>query len=146
MFHYVDIVLPLMLTVIYILCSYEKEEMEEFVLHLLVLSHVFVVPVLKQICVQQLEQGFLTTENVVDIFQLALLCDAPRLSLICHRMILKTLQEISTTEGWKVMKQSHPVLEQVLMESVIDEDNVRDLLFSPFWFSISGNLCLKLLM
>ncbi|KAJ9177364.1 hypothetical protein P3X46_012591 [Hevea brasiliensis] len=98
----------------------EKEEMEEFVLHLLVLSHVFVVPDLKKICVHKLEQGFLTTESVVDIFQLALLCDAPRLSLICHRMILTNFQEISTTQGWQAMKQSHPVLEKELLESMVD--------------------------
>ncbi|OAY33639.1 BTB/POZ and TAZ domain-containing protein 4 [Manihot esculenta] len=99
---------------------YEKEEMEEFVLHLLVLSHVFVVPELKKICENKLEQSFLTTENVVDIFQLALLCDAPRLSLICHRMIVTNFQEISTTEGWKAMKQSHPVLEKELLDSMVD--------------------------
>ncbi|XP_015578516.2 BTB/POZ and TAZ domain-containing protein 4 [Ricinus communis] len=101
---------------------YEKEEMVEFVLHLLVLSHVFVVPDLKKICVQKLVQGFLTTENVVDIFQLALLCDAPRLSLVCHRMIVRNFQEISITEGWKAMRQSHPVLEKELLDSMVDED------------------------
>ncbi|KAJ9170576.1 hypothetical protein P3X46_018674 [Hevea brasiliensis] len=102
---------------------YEKEEMEEFVLHLLVLSHVFVVPELKKICAHKLEQSFLTTENVVDIFQLALLCDAPRLSLICHRMIVSNFQEISTTEGWKAMQQSHPVLEKELLDSMVDVEN-----------------------
>eukprot|EP00257_Ricinus_communis_P019505 XP_015578516.1 BTB/POZ and TAZ domain-containing protein 4 [Ricinus communis] len=96
--------------------------MVEFVLHLLVLSHVFVVPDLKKICVQKLVQGFLTTENVVDIFQLALLCDAPRLSLVCHRMIVRNFQEISITEGWKAMRQSHPVLEKELLDSMVDED------------------------
>lgn len=112
---------------IYLRClrSYEKEEMEEFVLHLLVLSHVFVVPELKKICENKLEQSFLTTENVVDIFQLALLCDAPRLSLICHRMIVTNFQEISTTEGWKAMKQSHPVLEKELLDSMVDLETVR---------------------
>lgn len=111
---------------IYLRClrSYEKEEMEEFVLHLLVLSHVFVVPELKKICENKLEQSFLTTENVVDIFQLALLCDAPRLSLICHRMIVTNFQEISTTEGWKAMKQSHPVLEKELLDSMVDVETV----------------------
>lgn len=104
---------------------YEKEEMEDYVVHLLVLSHVFVVPALKQICIQQLEHGFLTSENAVDIFQLALLCDAPRLSLICHRMILKNFQEISITEGWKVMKKSHPSLEKELLESLDDEENMQ---------------------
>ncbi|CAI0405561.1 unnamed protein product [Linum tenue] len=102
---------------------YEKEEMEEFVVHLLVLSHVFVVPELKQICIESLERGFLTTENVVDILQLALLCDAPRLSLFCHRMIIKGFREISGTEGWRAMKQSHPVLEKELLESMVEEDN-----------------------
>ncbi|CAN0863736.1 BTB/POZ and TAZ domain-containing protein 4 [Linum grandiflorum] len=102
---------------------YEKEEMEEFVLHLLVLSHVFVVPELKRICIQRVEQGYLTTENVVDILQLALLCDAPRLSLICHRMIIKEFKEISCTEGWLAMKQSHPVLEKELLESILEADN-----------------------
>lgn len=102
---------------------YEKEEMEELVLHLLVLSHVFVVPELKKICVQKLVQGFLTAENVVDILQLALLCDAPRLSFICHRMIVTDFQEISTSEGWKAMRQSHPQLEKQLVDSILDEEN-----------------------
>ncbi|KAJ4826682.1 BTB/POZ and TAZ domain-containing protein 4 [Turnera subulata] len=104
---------------------YEEEEMKEFVLHLLVLSHVFVVPELKRTCVEQIERGFLNTENLVDVFQLALLCDAPRLSLICHRMILKNFQVVSTTEGWQVMKKSHPALERELLESVIDADNMQ---------------------
>ncbi|GAV80898.1 BTB domain-containing protein/zf-TAZ domain-containing protein [Cephalotus follicularis] len=101
----------------------KKEEMEEHVLHLLVLSHVYVVPQLKRICEWQLEQCWLTTENVVDVFQLALLCDAPRLSLICHRIILRDFKAVSATEAWKVMKQSHPVLERELLESVIDKNN-----------------------
>ncbi|KDP32068.1 hypothetical protein JCGZ_12529 [Jatropha curcas] len=103
--------------------SYEKEEMEESVLHLLVLSHVFVIPELKKICVQRLEQGFLTFENVVDVFQLSLLCDAPRLSLVCHRMILINFEEISRTEGWRAMKRSHPLLEKEILESMVDEQN-----------------------
>lgn len=107
---------------LYSSCS-EKADMEDYVLHLLVLSHVFVVPQLKRECERQLEHGLLSTENVVDIFQLALLCDAPRLSLICHRMILKNFKVVSDTEGWKVMMQSHPVLEKELVESVLDEDH-----------------------
>ncbi|XP_040988222.1 BTB/POZ and TAZ domain-containing protein 4 isoform X2 [Juglans microcarpa x Juglans regia] len=104
---------------------YEKEEMEEFVLHLLVLSHTFVVPQLKQECVRELEQGLLTIENVVDIFQLALLCDAPRLSFICHRMILRNFTAVSATEGWEAMKQSHPMLEKELLGSLIYEENMQ---------------------
>lgn len=102
---------------------YEMKEMEAFVVHLLVLAHVYVVPHLKQECEKKLEHGLLTIDNVVDIFQLALLCDAPRLSLICHRMILKNFKTVCTTRGWKTMKKSHPTLEKELVESMIEEDS-----------------------
>lgn len=108
--------------------------MEEFVLPLLVLSHVYVVPQLKRECERQLGRGLLTLENVIDVFQLALLCDAPRLSLICHRTILKNFKAVSSTEAWQSMRQSHPVLEKELLESVMDEDNVTRHL-SLFQFS-----------
>lgn len=110
--------------------SCEKEEMEEFVLQLLVLSHVYMVPHLKRECEQKLEMGLLILDNVVDVFQLALLCDAPRLSLICHRKMLKNFKSVSESEGWKAMKQSHPVLEKEVLESVVDEENVS-LFFCP---------------
>lgn len=93
-------------------------------MHLLVLSHTFVVPRLKRLCESRLENGFLTVENVVDIFQLALLCDAPRLGLVCHRFILKRYKAVSATEGWQVMKASHPMLEKELAGSMIYEDTV----------------------
>ncbi|XP_008805685.1 BTB/POZ and TAZ domain-containing protein 4-like [Phoenix dactylifera] len=105
---------------------YEQEEMNQFVLHLLVLSHVFVIPTLKNLCVQQLERGLLTTENVVDVFQLARLFDAPRLCLLCHRMIVRNFEAVSASEGWKVMKQSNPRLEKELLESVIDADTRKN--------------------
>ncbi|PKI44898.1 hypothetical protein CRG98_034846 [Punica granatum] len=97
--------------------------MEEFVLLLLVLSHAFVVPQLKQKCEWYLEKGLINLENVIDIIQLALLCDAPRLSLICHRMIMRNFEDVSATEGWRAMKKSHPILEKELLESVIEDDN-----------------------
>ncbi|XP_020100717.1 BTB/POZ and TAZ domain-containing protein 4 [Ananas comosus] len=105
---------------------YEQEEMNQFVLHLLVLSHVFAVTSLKKLCVGQLEKGVLSAENVVDIFQLARLCDAPRLSLICHRAIVKNFKLVSLSEGWKVMRQSDPRLEKELIESVIDADSRKN--------------------
>ncbi|CAL0331767.1 unnamed protein product [Lupinus luteus] len=106
--------------------SYEKEEMEEFVLPLLVLSHVFVVPHLKCECEQKLELGLLTIDNVADVFQLALLCDAPRLNLICHRMILKNFKAVSKSDGWKAMKQSHPALKRELVVSMMEEQNAKN--------------------
>ena len=113
--------------------------MEEFVLPLLVLSHVYVVPQLKKECERQLGRDLLTLENVVDVFQLALLCDAPRLSLLCHRMILKNFKAVSSTDSWQAMQQSHPVLEKELLGSVIDEDNVTHLSFSLCSFLLKSN-------
>lgn len=98
--------------------------MKEFALPLLVLSHAYAIPQLKRLCECWLEHRLMTTENVIDIFQLALLCDAPRLSLISHRFILSNLKAVSASEGWKDMKQSHPVLEKELRASVADENAV----------------------
>uniref|UniRef100_A0A1J3CT89 BTB/POZ and TAZ domain-containing protein 5 n=1 Tax=Noccaea caerulescens TaxID=107243 RepID=A0A1J3CT89_NOCCA len=102
---------------------YEKQDMEDFAIHLLVLSHVYVVPHLKRLCESQFENVLLNEENVMDVFQLSLLCDAPRLGLICHRMILKSFEEVSTSEGWQAMKQSHPSLHKELLRSVAYELN-----------------------
>lgn len=109
---------------LYVICSYDKEKMKKFVLHLLVLSHYYMVPSLKRVCVYLIEQGWLTKENVVDVLQLARNCDAPRLSLFCVRMIVKDFKAIASTEGWKVMKRSNPALEQELVESVVEADSV----------------------
>lgn len=103
---------------------YDPEEMQEFVLHLLLLSHAFVVPHLKRECEAQLENGMLNIENVVDVFQLSLLCDAPRLSFICHRVILGNFKAVSATEGWRVMKEAHPMLEQGILHTM-DEAEQR---------------------
>lgn len=102
---------------------YEAEEMEEYVMHLLVLSHVFVVPQLKKVCEARLENGLLNIDNVIDVFQLALLCDAPRLSLICHRMVLDNFKVISATQGWKVMTEAHPMLEKEILGTLVDTES-----------------------
>ncbi|XP_058081407.1 BTB/POZ and TAZ domain-containing protein 4-like [Magnolia sinica] len=102
---------------------YEHKEMDEFSLHLLVLSHVFVISSLKKACSHRFEMGLLTDDNVVDVFQMAHLCDAPRLRLICHRLIVKNFKVISTTDGWRAMKHSRPQLEKELLESLIEADS-----------------------
>ncbi|KAJ6690842.1 BTB/POZ AND TAZ DOMAIN-CONTAINING PROTEIN 3 [Salix koriyanagi] len=102
---------------------YEEDEMKKFVLHLMVLSHAYSVPSLKRICIDFLEQDYLTRENVIDVLQLARSCNAPRLSFICVRMVVKDLKTISSTEGWKVMKRANPALEQELVESVVEADS-----------------------
>ncbi|KAK8933552.1 BTB/POZ and TAZ domain-containing protein 4 [Platanthera zijinensis] len=102
---------------------YEEEEMNQYAMHLLVLFHAFGIPSLKNLCIQKLEKGLLTLENAVDVFQLARLCDAPRLCLLCNRMIVDNFPAVSNTEGWKVMKQSNPFLETELLESVVEADS-----------------------
>lgn len=114
-------------------CSYDQEEMKKFVLHLLVLSHIFSVPSLKKVCINFIEQAFLTTENVIDVLQLARQCDSPRLSLFCVRLVVKNFKTVSRTEGWKVMKKADLMLEQELLESVVEADSVS-LLF-PLYFN-----------
>lgn len=103
--------------------------MKNFVLHLLVLSHAFAIPSLKRTCIKLIEQEVLTEENVVDVLQLARLCDAPRLSLSCTKMIINDFMAISLSDGWKAMKQANPSLEQELLESLVGEDSVSS--FSP---------------
>lgn len=105
---------------------YEEEEMKKFVLHLLVLSHCYAVPSLKRVCGQILEQGWLTIENVIDVLQLARKCDAPRLSLICNRMVVKDFKTIASTKGWKVMKRAYPQLEQEILELVVEADSRKE--------------------
>lgn len=102
---------------------YEEAGMEKYVLHLLILSHTYSVLSLKKVCLNILENGWLTSENVVDVLQLARKCDAPRLWFICVRMIVKDFKTICSTEGWKVMKGTNPALEQELLEFVVEADS-----------------------
>uniref|UniRef100_A0A1D1YW41 BTB/POZ and TAZ domain-containing protein 3 n=1 Tax=Anthurium amnicola TaxID=1678845 RepID=A0A1D1YW41_9ARAE len=103
---------------------YEQNVMRKYILHLLVLSHTFSVPPLKQVCINQLEKALLTTENVIDVLQLARECDAPRLSLFCIRQVVMEFKKVSASEGWKVMRQSNPSLEQELLECLVEADTI----------------------
>ncbi|KAF2564118.1 hypothetical protein F2Q70_00018898 [Brassica cretica] len=60
--------------------SLTEKEMENYGIHLLALSHVYMVPQLKQRCTKGVGER-VTAENVVDVLQLARLCDAPDLIL-----------------------------------------------------------------
>lgn len=103
--------------------------MREYALALLMLSHAYAVGQLKRLCEFWLERRLINSENVIDVFQLALLCDAPRLSIMCHHFIVSNIKAVSATDGWNDMKMSHPVLEKELLESLADEDAV-----SLFWW------------
>ncbi|KAK9672166.1 hypothetical protein RND81_12G081300 [Saponaria officinalis] len=104
---------------------YEEGDMRNFALHLLALSHSFVVPLLKQTCVEFLENSGLTTENVIDVLQLARNCNAPRLSLACTRMVVKHFETVVSTDGWKVMIRVNPDLELELLESLVEADSMK---------------------
>lgn len=64
----------------------------------------FQVPHLKTESEAQLENDLFSLETVIDVFQLALLCDASRLAVIWHCMTSDHFKDVSSTEGWRVMK------------------------------------------
>ncbi|XP_050225508.1 BTB/POZ and TAZ domain-containing protein 1 [Mercurialis annua] len=100
-----------------------EEELEKFGIHLLALSHVYLVPQLKQRCARDVGER-LTTENVVDVLQLARLCDAPDLYLKCMRLITKHFKPVENTEAWQFMQNNDPFLELEILQ-FIDEAELR---------------------
>ncbi|EPS67454.1 hypothetical protein M569_07322, partial [Genlisea aurea] len=106
----------------------DRETLNECLVPLLVLSHAYAIPHLKRLCERRMEEDeerFITTANAIDVFQLALLCDAPRLALICHRFIVRNLKAVSGSEGWRDMRESHPVLEKEILASVAAEESAK---------------------
>ncbi|XVE56671.1 hypothetical protein DITRI_Ditri04bG0029300 [Diplodiscus trichospermus] len=100
-----------------------EEQMEKYGIHLLALSHVYSVPQLKQRCTRGVSQR-LTVENVVDVLQLARLCDARDLYLKCMKQILANFKAVEQTEGWKFMQDHDPWLELEILQ-FIDEAESR---------------------
>ncbi|KAK3014840.1 hypothetical protein RJ639_008767 [Escallonia herrerae] len=100
-----------------------EEEMEKYGIHLLALSHVYLVPLLKQRCTKGLAQR-LTLENVVDVLQLGRLCDAPDLYLKCMNLVYKKFKAVESTEGWKFLQNHDPLLELQILQ-FIDEAESR---------------------
>ncbi|XP_043703215.1 BTB/POZ and TAZ domain-containing protein 1-like [Telopea speciosissima] len=102
-------------------CS--EEEMDKYGIHLLTLSHVFSIRQLKLRCTRGLAAR-LTIENVVDMLQLARLCDAPDLYLKCMKMVSKDLKAIEKTEAWKFLQDHDPWLELEILQ-FLDEAELR---------------------
>uniref|UniRef100_A0A7N0RAW8 BTB domain-containing protein n=1 Tax=Kalanchoe fedtschenkoi TaxID=63787 RepID=A0A7N0RAW8_KALFE len=102
-------------------CS--EEEMEKYGIHLLALSHVFLIPQLKQKVTKGLAKT-LIKENVVDVLELAKLCDAPDLSLICMKLIARHFKSVEKTEGWKILQDHDPWLELEVLQ-FMDENALR---------------------
>ncbi|KAJ7945775.1 BTB/POZ and TAZ domain-containing protein [Quillaja saponaria] len=99
------------------------EQMEKYGIHLLTLSHVYLVPQLKQRCAKGLGER-LTIENVVDVLQLARLCDAPDLYLKCMKLISNHFKAIEKTEGWEFLQENDPWLELEILH-FMDETELR---------------------
>ncbi|KAJ4974923.1 hypothetical protein NE237_008097 [Protea cynaroides] len=100
-----------------------EEEMDNYGIHLLALSHVFSIPQLKLRCTRGLATR-LTTDNVVDVLQLARLCDAPDLYLKCIKLVSQDLKVIEKTEGWKFLQDHDPWLELEILQ-FLDEAESR---------------------
>lgn len=104
----------------------------------------YLVPQLKQRCTKDLAQR-LTIDNVVDVLQLARLCDAPDLSLKCMKLVYSNFKAVEATEGWKFMQDHDPWLELDILqfideiESVIFTKKKKKTIFSflnLFFFSV----------
>ncbi|KAL3335645.1 hypothetical protein AABB24_031729 [Solanum stoloniferum] len=100
-----------------------KEQMEKHGIHLLALSHVYLVPCLKHRCTKALAEQ-LTIENVIDMIQLARLCDAPHLYLKCMKFLRSNFRKVEETEGWKFLQHHDPLLELEILQFT-DEAELR---------------------
>lgn len=101
-----------------------EEQMKKHGIHLLALSHVYLVPQLKQRCTKGLADQ-LTIENAVDMLQLARLCDAPDLYLKCLKLISTNFKKTEKTEGWKFILDHDPKLELEILQFMDEADSVR---------------------
>ncbi|EPS63804.1 hypothetical protein M569_10979, partial [Genlisea aurea] len=96
------------------------DQMEMYGVHLLALSHVYSVSHLKQRCTRGLSDR-LSTENVVDMIQLARLCSAPDLHIKCMKLLSTNFKAVEETEGWKFLQDNDPYLELEILQ-FMDED------------------------
>lgn len=98
--------------------------MKKHGVHLLAISHVYLVPQLKQRCTKGLAEQ-LTIENAVDMLQLARLCDAPDLYLKCLKLISTNFKKVEKTEGWMFLQHHDPQLELEILQFMDEADSVR---------------------
>ncbi|CAI9757374.1 unnamed protein product [Fraxinus pennsylvanica] len=102
----------------------DEEHMEKYAIHLLALSHVYFVPHLKKKCTRGLAER-LTIENVVDVLQLARLCDAPDLYLKCLKLLSNNFNAVEETEGWKFLQNHDPWLELEILQFMDESESVQ---------------------
>ncbi|CAN6814241.1 unnamed protein product [Brassica oleracea] len=123
--------------------SLTEKEMESYGIHLLALSHVYMVTQLKQRCTKGVGER-VTVENVVDVLQLARLCDAPGLCLKCMRLIHSKFKTVEQTEGWKFLQEHDPFLELDILQFIDDAESVTNLKAQNVWFLKTSVLALLL--
>jgi hypothetical protein len=104
-------------------CRCSEEELEKYGIHLLALSHVYLVPQLKHTCSKAVGHR-LTVENVVDVLQLARLCDSPDLYVKCMKMLSDNFKAVEKTEGWKFMQENDPFLELEILRFIDEAESV----------------------
>ncbi|KAJ8559713.1 hypothetical protein K7X08_003771 [Anisodus acutangulus] len=99
-------------------------QMQKHGIHLLALSHVYLVPCLKHRCTKALAEQ-LTIENVVDMLQLARLCDAPDLYLKCMKFLRSNCMKVEKTEGWKFLQRHDPMLELEILQFMDEAESKK---------------------
>ncbi|KAG6584117.1 BTB/POZ and TAZ domain-containing protein 1-like [Cucurbita moschata] len=98
------------------------EHLEKHGIHLLALSHVYMVPQLKAMCTKDLAQR-LTIESVVDVLQLARLCNASDLYLKCMKFVADHFKFVEKTEGWQFIQDHDPWLELDILKFIDDTES-----------------------
>ncbi|KAJ8563290.1 hypothetical protein K7X08_031742 [Anisodus acutangulus] len=99
--------------------------MQKHEIHLLALSHVYLVPRLKHRCTKALAEQ-LTIENVVDMLQLARLCDTPDLYLKCMKFLRSNFRKVEKTEGWKFLQRHDSMLELEILQFMDEAESVTE--------------------
>lgn len=97
--------------------------MDKYGMHFLALSHVYSVTQLKQRCIRGLRER-VCKGNVVDVLQLARLCDAPDLYLECAKLIANHFKAVEQTEGWKFVENHDPFLELDILRFIDQHQKV----------------------
>lgn len=112
----------------------EDDDMEEHAVQVLVLAHAYQVPWLKRACEGAIGAR-LTADSVVDVLQLAGLCDAPRLHLRCARLLAKEFAAVERTEAWRFLQENDPWQELHVLQRLHEADMVRTLFFLLPWIA-----------
>ncbi|XP_022955243.1 BTB/POZ and TAZ domain-containing protein 1-like [Cucurbita moschata] len=98
------------------------EHLEKHGIHLLALSHVYMVPQLKVMCTKDIAQR-LTIESVVDVLQLARLCNASDLYLKCMKFVADHFKFVEKTEGWRFIQDHDPWLELDILQFIEETES-----------------------